>query len=405
MRPSPPPWVDAALYGVSAALALASGRFDGIPLQADWGRTATLPYAAAAGLAGAAALAWTRVPARAGFRIRAGLAALVVVGAAVVPLAIEVGARAAEGRHLHAQSEAILVEEAAAALVRGENPYSASYEDGPLASWPRGTALHFVYEPAAMVLGLPHLAASGAAGDMRVLSFAVTAAVTALALSRSRAPAHRRVWAALLVLGLPTGARGLVGGSLDPLVLAMALLSLVLLEDRRPAGAGLVAGVAGAVKQIAWPLIPFLVLAARDREDRPARGRALLAAGGLMAAVILPFLAWDPQDFVEDTVAFPLGLADLPTQAADTTLGGLLRSVLGSGPGTVVILVLLVTAAVLLFRRPPRTASGASARAAALLVAAIALAPAGRVGYVVYPLCLFAWSRWVLAREASILSA
>jgi glycosyl transferase family 87 len=401
MRPDPAPWVDAGLYGLAAVLAALSARFDAIPLQADWGGTATLPYAAAAGLALAAALGWGRLSVRARRLARSGLAIAVVTGATLVPLGVEVTARAAEGRHSHAQSEAILVEEAAGALVRGENPYAVSYADGPLASWPLGTALHFAYEPGSVVLGLPSVAAGGAPGDMRVVAFVATAIVTLVGLARSGAAAHRRVWAGLLVLGLPTGARGLVGGSLDPLVLALGLLALVLLERRRPIGAGLAIGVASAVKQIAWPVVPFLVLAARDGEGRPARGRALLAAGGVAGAVILPFLAWDPAAFVEDTVRFPLGLTALKTQASDPTLGGLLRDGLGTVAGTAVIAVLLAAVMVLLFRRPPSSASDAAARAAALLLAAIVLAPAGRAGYLVYPLCLFAWSRWALRPSRS----
>src|SRR5207247_8308050 len=107
----------------------------------------------------------------------------------------------------------------------------------------------------------------------------------------------------------PLGARYMTGGGDDVVVLTLMLLALVLLRRRQPTGAGLAAGLAAAMKLTAWPLLPFLVVAARNRDGDRASGRTLAVAGAVIVAVVLPFLLWDPSAFLAHVVTFPLGLA------------------------------------------------------------------------------------------------
>ena len=83
-------WLDAGLYALSAAFAAATAGLAAVPLQREWGRIALPTYLVATALALVGGTL-----ARSGRRQRVALALAVCVGAAVVPLIVAVGARAA----------------------------------------------------------------------------------------------------------------------------------------------------------------------------------------------------------------------------------------------------------------------------------------------------------------------
>src|SRR5438552_5777583 len=177
-----PALVDAALYGCGALVALALSRWVSVPLERDWGRVAVWPYSF-----GSIAALFLAV--RSGtVRARAWLAVGVLVGAMVVPMALEVAWRAQGPVGLHAQSEVIVTEEAAAAVEDGHDPYATSYAHGPLADRPVGTKTHFPYLPAMLLFGLPR-AVLGPSGftDARVFFVGVALALLAASLALSRA--------------------------------------------------------------------------------------------------------------------------------------------------------------------------------------------------------------------------
>lgn len=397
---------DAALYAAGAAVAGVAALSDRIPIQRQWGRIAFVPYAAGALAAAVLALAWRRRPARRPGRVRASLLLAVIGGVALLPLGLEVWWRARDGFRGHVQSETLATEGSAGAVVGGEDPYATSFASGELGAWPSGAAEHVPYLPGMFVFGLPNvLGGPGAATDARLAFTGVALAVLATALVLSDAPGSRKLTAVAVVVALPTGARYMAGGGDDLTVLSLMLLSLVLLQRRRPGWAGVVAGLAAVIKQTAWPLLPFLVVAARDRDGRPERGRALVVVSAVVVPVVLPFVLWNPGAFVEDVVLFPFGLAKDRTLAASPTLGSLLAEALPVGKGVVaavLMMIVLVVAAYLLFVRPPVDARGAADRAALVLLLAILLATAGRFGYLLYPIGLFAWARLVLVPDARV---
>lgn len=128
---------------------------DSIPLLADWERRAIVPYGLGAIGASVLAIAWFRMSKRGRTIGRSVVLGGVFIGVVLVPLALNIAARQ-RGTEPHAQSETLLTEEAAAALLRGENPYAVSYEDGPLGRWPSENWLHLPYLPGILVFGLPH---------------------------------------------------------------------------------------------------------------------------------------------------------------------------------------------------------------------------------------------------------
>jgi hypothetical protein len=336
-------------------------------------------------------------------RTRGFLALAVLVTAALLPMGLEVAWRARTEPGLHAQSEAIVTEEAANALVDGSDPYAATYLEGPLAARPIGTKTHFPYLPAMLMFGLPRAVDDHHAWADARLGFAVVAlGVGALALWRSGLSPPARLRAFQFLAILPTGALLLATGGDDLPVLALLLLALTLAASDRITASGFALGVAMALKQTAWVVFPFLGVALLIGHGRRAWRFAAAAAVASLPLIIV-FALWDPAAMWEDVVRFPLGLGQASTAAATPTVGSVLIDAfphLRTGLTVLMVVVVSLAGAAMLFRWPPATVGAAALRAAALAALAIVLAPAARAGYVVYPLDLAVWG-WLLASSSS----
>jgi Glycosyltransferase family 87 len=384
---------DAGLYAGSALVAAGVWFLADIPIQRTWGRTAVGPYAA-----GALVAAWLALRGRASTKARTWIAIGVLAGAALIPMALEIERRSSTDPGLHAQSEAIVTEEAAAALVHGKDPYEVDYLEGPLRARPLGTKTHFPYLPGMLGFGLPRaLDGSGPLGDARIAFAAITLVVLGLAMAREESAAEAKLRIFQLFLVVPTGALLMATGGDDLPVVALMLLALVLARRGQILTSGLVLGLAAATKQTAWVLVPFLILAARDGTGRPAWRPATAGIGLVVIPVVLPFLLWNPSAFVEDVVKFPLGLGRQRSAAETPTLGSwLVRTFPAAGtPLTVALVIMVGATAAFLLLRGGRTPAGAVRSAGLVFLLAVVLTPAGRVGYLVYPINLLAWS-WFL---------
>jgi Glycosyltransferase family 87 len=390
-------WWDAALYGAAALLAAVAAHADYIPLQRQWARLAVGPYAAATLAAVFLAVRWRHRPARRPLLARAIVASAVLVGAALLPLSLEVGWRARVGDGFHAQSEVFLMEQGAEALLHGTNPYGVSYDDGPLAGYPSGVRQHIPYLPGVFAFGLPRaLLGAGPLTDARVGVTALSLAAALLAMALLGGSGAGRLRAMTVLLALPTGARYLTGGGDDVAVLALLVLAVALEHRRRPVAAGAVIGLAAAIKLTAWLPLPFLALAALDRHGRHATGRFLAAAAAVAGSVVVPFAVWDTPRLLASVVLYPLGLADEPTIARGPTLGRLLAAPFPHAKGIVAAVLAAIVLAVgglLLFRRPATHARAAAEQASLVFTLTALLATAGRPGYLIYPLNLLVWSR------------
>jgi hypothetical protein len=392
--------LDALLYAAGALFAGGVALFASIPLYAEIGRLTLGPYAAGALVAAAIA---TRSH-RARLRARMWLALGVLVGTLAVPLALEVTWRAHTGPGLHAQSEAIVTEEAARALIRGDDPYDTSYAGGPLSARPLATSTHFPYPPGMLLFGLPRAAGGDLPlADARVVFAVGTIVAGGLAmLVLGRVEPDRRLRILQVLVVLPAGAFLLAAGGDDLPVIAMMLLATALAAQDRPGWSGVAAGVAAVLKQTAWLLLPCLAVAIFRRMGPRAAIRFIVPAVALSAAVMLPFVVWNAHAFVENVVRFPLGLGQGHSAAETTTLGTLLLDRLPEHRTAATIgLVALVGAAgaILLLVHPPASAAEAAWRAGLLFLVAVALAPAARFAYLVYPANLLVWGRLLEARS------
>lgn len=388
---------DAVLYALAALFSLGIGLYSTANAQWHWGFLALGPYALAAILAGACMKVSTRYETR----VRVGLVSLVVVGAVLVPLAMEVHWRTGQPTRGFAQPEVPVIERAAIDIVKFGSPYQSYWRNGhlvnPVPHIPSYESF-FPYFPLMSVFGLPHAEAdtSSPLSDARVVMTVMTMLTGGAALLLLRASRRQKIRVAQFLVALPTGALFLATGGDDMPILALSLLGVVALQRRANHVAGISLGLAAAMKLTAWPLALGALLVARDAQDRSAWRRIALWIASIVLVTILPFAVSSPFAFLSNVLAFPLGLAHVASPAA-SPLPGHLLTVLWAPIGHLLTpLTLLVGgyfAAKYSRRHWPINLSQLLAMLAAFSAVLICAASATRVGYVIYPLNFALWSR------------
>jgi hypothetical protein len=421
---------DAVLYAASALFAIGTAQLASISLYQQWGRLAVGPYALGAVASAFAARRARRrkerdaasasafggdptTPSGAQWHWtgpRAVIFLVVLLGATLMPLSLEVLWRTDSGGITHVQPEVTVVERAGEAFVKGKDPYSL-IKPHQHVDLPPGQPAYDAYNPYLPLMSLfggPRSTnASPRLTDARVAFSVFTILVVVLALALCRGPTGPRVLALQSMTVLPTAALPLATGGDDLPVAALMLLGLVLLQRRRPLWAGVALGVAASMKITAWPLAALAFLVARDRNGNRGRRPSLAVVAGIVGVMIpavLPTAAENISAFIDNVVRFPLGLAGVRSPAASPLVGHLVVSLF---PGihrvftvSVAAVGLLALAYVLIRRRP--TSPAALARLVGwVMTVAILLAPATRVGYLLYPVDFFVWA-WLLRGEDSV---
>ncbi len=429
---------DAVLYAASALFAGATTLVSSIPLYQQWGQLAVGPY-----VAGAVASAWlahrrhrrmtagipatgdelvagepsdgmlpARAPDSAGSNggsghwtgARIGIFVLVLCGATLMPLSLEVLWQAGSGGTSHAQPEVLVVEQAGKRVLHGAGLYQqvGSKKAAVVPPGQPAADAFFPYLPGMAVFGLPSgTDAPARLTDARVVFSLITILVVIAALAMCRGPSGPRVLGLQVMTVLPTAALPLATGGDDLPVVALMLLGLVLLQRRRPLGAGLALGAAASLKFTAWPLAAICLLVVRDERGRRAPARLALGLGAVVLPAVLPVVLRNPLAFFDNVVRFPLGLTGIHSPAGSALPGHLIVSAFPSLHKPYTLAVAVVAGAVVLralVRHTPRTPADAARFVGWVALAAIMLAPATRVGYLLYPLDLFAWA-WMLRSE------
>ncbi|HVC67130.1 MAG TPA: glycosyltransferase family 87 protein [Acidimicrobiales bacterium] len=441
LRALTPEGRDAFLYGASALFAGVTALAMRIPLYREWGRLAVGPYAAATALmvvvtlvrrsrrrgttgpgapdapdapdapgapgAPVAAVVAGPVPSGGGWRAaRIAAFAVVLLGATVVPLALEVVWASHGDASLHVQPEVLVVERAGIRAAHGQDPYQVVDRNGHILI--RQSAipvyeLYYPYLPGMVVFGFSSGSKVEARlTDARIQFLLFTVVVTVLALSRVRPGSDARYRSLQALTVLPTAALPLATGGDDMPVVALMLLGLVALQRRRPVLAGLALGAASTLKFTAWPLVFLALFAASDLKGRRAVGRYLVAVLALVVPVVLPVALHNPSAFVDNVVRFPLGLAGVASPAASALPGHILVATFPAIHRAYVVVAAVIGLSVLgrrLLRDPPRDAAAVARLTGWVMLIAILLAPATRVGYLLYPINLFVWS-WMFRRSS-----
>ncbi|WP_410819588.1 glycosyltransferase 87 family protein [Micromonospora sp. 050-3] len=398
--------LDLGLYAVSATFAAITAVTSTLLPHRAWGAVAAVGYLLATLTVIAQLLLRRRSPTS---RLTGLSARWVVTGLAwatttLLPLAWQAIDRAG-GRTDRAQEEVLVVEHAGSRLLEHGTPYL-----GPdaIAALPPGEQLmgYTPYQPGMAMFGLPRALLDTWWTDSRVWFAVGTALALALAVAALRrtpatagqattAATHRRD-AALLrgvqaATVLPICALTLATGGDDLPVLALCLLALAFAAADRPGRAGLAVGLAGALKLFAWPVALVLIVWGLTRR---AGTRVAVGAIGLPIAALLPALLVDRDALTENVLRFPLGHGLVTSPAQSPFPGYLIASALPAG--RLIAAALLVAAgvaiAVRLARRPPRTAVATALICGYGLLAAIALMPSTRFGYLLYPLALLTWA-------------
>jgi hypothetical protein len=381
---------DAVLYAASfVAVIVVLLTSDG-PLDLRWAKIGAFGY-------GAGALAALALSRRGTLLLgRAILGACVFIAVAVMPTVLNADARAGSAA-TPVKSDVLVIEQAAASLLDGRNPYTVVHDGGPLATWPAWARDHYPYLGALLAAGAARALAGPATWtDPLLLSLGLALALAVPSILLSGARGEARLWTFLVLFVLATGAPLLVTSGKEILVLALLLASLVALQRGRPTLSGVAAGSAAAMHQLAWVVLPIYAFMAAKTGGR----RVAVIAATIAVAAIVPFLVWDPAAFLEDAVLFPLGFGQ-PAGGVAFTPGGLLASVV---PGSRWLLIVVIAlgagaCAALGIRRGVRTPSDVARWAGILLLLVMVLAPRVRLAYFALPANLLLWSR--LLREAS----
>jgi len=324
---------------------------------------------------------------------RLGIAVFAIAVTVVLPLVVQAAQRAT-GRPGRAQDEVSVIEAAGRRLLEYGTPYLDRHTIEGLPDALRLLA-YTPYQPAMALLGTPRALRPAAWWtDARIVFLLVSAAAIACALLTLRLPATRRsaVRAIQAVSVLPICALTLATGGDDLPVLALCLLALALCAGGHPLAGGIVIGVAGSLKLIALPiavvLAAYLLTRGRKEAVRYAAG-----AFGLPLLTLIPAALLNADSVVENVLRFPLGHGIVTSPAASPLPGHLLATAAPWGRAVVIALLAatMIGFGIGLIRRPPRTVAAATTVGAIGLLIAIALLPATRFGYLMYPIALLAW--------------
>ena len=249
------------------------------------------------------------------------------------------------------------------------------------------------YLPVMSLFGLPRAFFNlGLLTDPRVWFGAVFLLVFWLALREGGARDPGR-WA-ILAAGSPVIAFELAVGGTDVPMVAFLCLGFAYLWVRKPVLAGLALGIGASMKATAWPALLVAIALLWVREGGRAVRRFTLAALGVIVVCLGPFIVGHPKAIVVNTIAFPLGLASLKSDARSPLPGYLISSTWPGAGHTIVVVMLalagLAVAASLVFK-PPRSVPRAVVLLAGAMTLMFVLAPSTRVGYFIYPAGLAIW--------------
>jgi hypothetical protein len=305
-----------------------------------------------------------------------------VAGALVFPMFLN----AADGQK---QPEVSVIARSAKQLVDNHSPYQSA---ASLATVHDPNAYN-PYLPVMALFGIPRaLFGSHVITDPRVWFGLAFLVVFWFALRA--AGARNCVRWTVFVAASPVIAFELAVGGTDIPILALMCLGFALLWRRpRFVLAGVALGLASAAKATAWPAV---IVAAVLIGQRDGHRQVLIFLGSAVAAcaaIVGPVAILWPTALLDNTILFPLGLANAVSPAASPLPGHVLADTGHTGHGIAVVLLVLagIVIAASLVVRPPRTVPAAVWRLIIGLTLMFLLAPATRFGYFIYPASLLLW--------------
>jgi hypothetical protein len=402
---------DALLYGLSAVFAVVTICTSTLALYRQWAElaigafifgtvaSAILAFAAARRPRDGSAPAASPRRRRRNWIARIAIATCVFAGATAIPLGLEIVWRSNGDPGSHVQPEVPVIEHEGQSVAKGKDPYhEVTNSRGKVVYHAPGmsTVDTFVpYLPLMAIFGLPSEKKHDIVlTDARIFFSLATLLVAGVALSLVNADGRRKMRALQVIAILPTAALPLATGGDDMPVVAFLLLAMVLAQRRQPFASGVVLGIVSAMKFTAWPLAALALFAARNRQGQRKPGLMFLGMLVVAGPVVVPFALRGPWAFFDNVVLFPLGLSGVNSPAASPLPGHLIVTAFPFLHRALPLAVGLVGGLVLaayLYRKPPRTASQVCNVGGVVMAIITLLAPATRIGYLLYPINFFVW--------------
>jgi Glycosyltransferase family 87 len=387
---------DAVLYIASGMYALGMGVTSRESAQWRWGYLAFGPYL----LAGLIAIVLRRRPRFGGHSTRVVLFLIVLFGATVAPLVLEVRWRHIDGGSAFAQPEVGVIERSGQQLSKGTSPYTSYVKNGQVVDRVVGIPAYesfFPYFPLMGVFGLPSAETHRGTGltDARIVMTLLTMIASLWGLSLWRISGSHKLRAAQVLLVFPTGALFLATGGDDMPILALCLLGVAALERKRVNLAGASLGIAAAMKLTAWPIAVGTLLASYNEAGVRRWKQIAIWLVAIVGVTVLPFAIRRPHAFLSNVFAFPLGLAHIASPAASPLPGHILTTwwpPLGHVLAPLAVLVSGYFVARYLRHHWPVDLRHVLVGLAILFAVMICSASATRIGYLIYPLNLWLWA-------------
>lgn len=228
----------------------------------------------------------------------------------------------------------ILQQEAAIRfLLHGKNPYKETYFGTPLEAWHYSdnevnpALYHFVMEPFYLLFTLPfYFAGNLLFGyfDARMPLFVLFVSLFVLASILVKDHDKKRLFIILLAFH-PSILPYTLEGRSDIFMFAFLFAGLVFLYWKRYGLAGIALGLAAAIKQSAWPLLPFyfvyLYFKFKSIKLMIVHAAPLLITFFL---ITLPFFVWDSGAFIRSTILYLSGNTEHSYPISGYGLGSLL---------------------------------------------------------------------------------
>jgi hypothetical protein len=258
----------------------------------------------------------------AGFRARwprwaaIALTATVILLLSVPAVVLQAGLRQSSEKWFFTNDSTYQIELAGGLLREGDNPYGHDYYglglehfyslDGSLPPEVREEQValtHFAYFPGTLYTAAVWTLLPEPLEDYRFFVLLATLAGLGVALVFP-GPLVTRLIAGALLAASPLAVRAAWFGTADAPSLVLTALAFALVARRRLGWAAASLGAAILLKQFALVALPFLALWAWQNWPRRDVWRAAAILGGVVAAGVLPFLAWDPGAFWADTIEY-----------------------------------------------------------------------------------------------------
>ena len=212
----------------------------------------------------------------------------------------------------------IIIQQEAAVrfLLHGRNPYATTYFDTPLREWNYSdkdvnpALYHFVMEPFYLLFAIPFYFASNRLFgffDGRMPLFFLFFAMLFLAGKLIKDKSKKLLFIILLAFN-PAMLGYTLEGRSDIFMFSFLFLGFYFLYIKKYFLAGFPIALAFAVKQSAWPLLPFYFAFIYFKNKNLSKTlRDLSSFVVTLALIVLPFFLWDPKAFLDSTLFYLSG--------------------------------------------------------------------------------------------------